>query len=275
MKLVSLTICRNSAWSIEAVLRSALRWVDECLVLDHASEDDTPAILKSLAEETGRIRVVREDDPVWHEARHRQRTLNEARDMGATHCAIIDDDEVLSENLVPRIRPAVERLDPAQMLSIPWVTLWRSLDWFRDDGKWARHYLTVCFRDTPQLHWRTQDGYDHHHRAPFGCVYKNTGTVYGGGMMHYQHASWDRLMAKQTWYQMMEMCRWPEFGVGKIMSRYAGTYDETGRHVHPVPPEWWGPEKGLIQAGEEPWQKADMERMIREKGRDYFKEILA
>ena len=285
MKLVSLTICRNSDWSIEAVLRSALKWVDECVVLDHASHDSTSAILSSLVRETKRIRVVRVDDPVWHEASHRQRTLEVARDMDATHCAIIDDDEILSENLVPRIRGALERMAPGETMNIPWVYLWRSLDRFRDDtSKWSRSYLPIGFRDSEALHWRTRGGYDHHHRGPFGCAPRNhgpfgvnsqnSGYLHGGGMLHYQHANWDRLMAKQTWYQMMELVRWPEFGIDRIKARYAPTFDETEIHTSPVPPEWWGPEKSLIRVGKPPWQKADMERMITEMGRDYFEGIL-
>lgn len=277
MKLVSLTICRNSEWCIEATLRAALRWCDAAVVLNHASDDDTLQILTRLQTEfRERITIIHESNPVWSEMRHRQRTLEHARRLGATHCAIVDDDEILCETLVPTIRDRIAALAPGEVLAIPWLMLWRSLDRYRVDphSVFARSHVTMAFADAPHLRWEPTDGYEHHARAPRGGVITRERPVNGGGVMHFQHANWRRLVAKQTWYQMMELCRWPEFGVEKIRRRYLPTLDERGLTTQPVPASWWGPEKALIQIDAEPWQERDMRRMISEKGRDYFAGIL-
>jgi len=278
MNLVALTICRNSEWCIEASLNASLRWCDSAVVLDHASADATAAILKRLQAIYGkRLTLLHEADPTWSEMRHRQRTLVAARRIGATHCAIIDDDEILTEPIAAVIRKIIGTLEPAEALLIPGLALWRSLDNYRcDNSPFGKAYVTMAFADAPLLYWQPRDhGYEHHHRAPFGVVTKRVGRQDEGGLMHFQHANWRRLIAKQQWYQMMEWQRWgKQFGAQIIRARYAPAVNETGLLLKPVPHSWWGMEKHLINLDAAPWQEADMRRMIAEKGADFFKEIL-
>ena len=276
MKLICVSVCRNEAWTVEAMVRSALRWVDDVLVLDHASTDRTPDILAGLAQETGRVTLLREPEPLWRDMAFKQRLLVTAREMGGTHIAILDADEILTANLLPVIRPMIESLEPRQVLEIPWIQLWRSLDRYRDDrSNWSRSFASMAVCDAPELYWAAVAGYEHHHhRYPFNGVPVKRLTLKEGGLLHYQHANWRRLMAKQTWYQMYEMVRWPHFGAEAIHKRYRGTYDETGLSTAAVPDGWWGPERELIRLDNPPWQEEDMQRMIMEKGSDYFKGVL-
>ena len=56
MKLVCLMPCRNEDWIIGLSARAALMWCDHLVVLDHASTDDTQAIIYDLmGEYPGRI----------------------------------------------------------------------------------------------------------------------------------------------------------------------------------------------------------------------------
>lgn len=277
MKLIALMPVRNEAWCIEASMRSALRWCDEIVVYIHSSTDETLAIILALVKEFGeRVHYLIDNDPVWREMSHRQSLLNKARKRGATHCAVVDADEILTENLVPSIRQHIEALPPQTVMQPPWITLWRSLDQYRDDSSvWSRVFVSMAFPESPHLCWQLREGgYDHHRRHPFGSnemIPWRDKTR--GGLMHMQHVSWRRVLAKQAWYRAVELTRWPEFGAAQINARYGPTTNEDGIGFSAVPADWWGPEKELIKPDAEPWQEADLRRMIAERGRDYFADL--
>jgi len=273
MRLIGLMIARNADWSLGAAIECALRWCDEVVVLIHCSHDNSvDAALEVRAATGGRVHVLVDDDPVWHEPVHRQKTLDYARNLGATHLGIVDSDEFLSLPVVERTRKLIESLEPGECLQIPWVTCWRSLDQYRVDGRWGAMYCSMAFADSPWLHWRSRDGYDHHHRHPFESrpVRQRDWTVEAGGLMHIQHASWRRLLAKQAWYKMMEMVRWPEQGAAVINQRYDPTVDETGLRLADVPFTWWGWERHMIDVDKKPWQEDDMMRMRQQWGAARF-----
>ncbi len=58
MKIVGLLPVRNEEWIIAYTLRALLRWVDEVIVLNHASTDRTGDILLEIAAETCRVLAV-------------------------------------------------------------------------------------------------------------------------------------------------------------------------------------------------------------------------
>lgn len=273
MKLIALMLARNEAWTLPASVRACLRWCDGIVMLNHCSTDDTGEVLSSLQCEFGdRVKILEEREPLWREMNHRQRTLDAARAMGATHCAIVDADEVLSENLVGSIRGRIESLEPGEVLQIPWVILWRSLDLYRSDpGIWSSAYISFAFRDSPELHWEPREnGYHHHHRHPMQSTHRKEGILHEGGLLHFQHANWRRLAAKQALYQVNEVLHYPAFTREEIRARYAGTVDETGLERVPVPAAWWGPEKGLIRLDESPWQETEVRRLVALHGRESF-----
>jgi hypothetical protein len=78
------------------------------------------------------------------------------------------------------------------------------------------------------------------------------------GLMHLQHVSRRRLMAKQTLYKMNEVLR---FGTAPdaIERKYNPTLDETGMKLAPVPAEWGVPD---VQPDAEPWQEAEVRRLL-------------
>src|SRR3954468_875088 len=97
MRLIATLPARNEDWCLGLSVRAALRWCDAVVVLNHASSDRTAKILCDVVAEVGnRLRVIHEPNPEWSEMSHRQRLLDEARSMGATHIAIVDADEVLT-----------------------------------------------------------------------------------------------------------------------------------------------------------------------------------
>lgn len=269
MNLASLTIARNESWVIGLSLRVALMWCDATVVLLHCCVDRTREIVEEVSEEyPGRVTIIEERGATWAEMSHRQRTLEEARRMGATHCAVVDADELLAGDLLPTIRADVEKLRPGTFAGIPLRNLHRSLDCYRSDTSvWGQSGTMIAFADSPALCWRARDGYDHHHRSPLGSV--ETRSIGGGGVMHLQFASRRRLAAKHAWYKMIERVRWPEKSVSEIERVYNLAMDERGVETAACPREWWQPYEHLrrhVDLSAAPWQEKECARLWREYG---------
>lgn len=264
MKLVSLTISRNSAWVIRATITHALRYCDSAVVLLHASTDETLSILRRFDE---RLTIAKLEDPQWNEMEHRQTTLNIGRELGGTHFVVIDDDEILTNNLRNKIRDWAEQIPPRACLHLPLLSCWRSLDRYRSDqgNTFSMAYKTVLFADAPGVNWQPKGKYQHHHTAPYGTEMLRWLRHDLGGYLHLQHANWDRLVTKQTWYMCMELSRW-----NKINADYRRTMDEEGLQTLPVPAEWWSKERNYIALAQPSWHAADIKRMVAERGARFF-----
>lgn len=272
---------RNSEWSIGLTARAVLRWADSLVILNHASTDRTGEIAYEIVQEhPGRVVLLDDPDPLWAEMEHRQRCLDAARRLGADAIAIIDDDELVSGNLLPRIRACFEILRPDQILELSWLCCWRSVDQYRngDASVWSRNWVSTGFRDAPDLCWHNEhDGYCFHHRhpRPRHLQYFRPIQRHEGGLLHFQHASWRRLLAKQALYQMIEVIRWPgRKAPEQIAAMYAGTVEEFGLSRSSVPAEWYEPYQDImhhLRADDPPWQELQCQRFMEQYGSEKFR----
>ncbi len=213
MKLVCTMAARNEDWVLGLSARAVLLWCDQIIILDHASTDRTFDIAQTLQNEYGRERVdiYPISDPEWNEMEHRQFMLDMARLRGATHIVYVDADEVLTSNLLPRIRDLVECVQPCSILSLPWLSMRGSIHRFETSGPWGTCDASVAFQDDPRYHWAARDGYHFHQRHPMGLPFVAFKPLHRseGGLMHLQFVSDRRLRAKQALYKMLEVIRWP------------------------------------------------------------------
>lgn len=270
---------RNEDWVLGLSLRALLMWVDEAIVLNHASTDNTGEILETVNRESGgRVHVMHEANPVWREMDHRQRLLMAARKRGATHIVILDADEVLIGTVLPHIRGWVESLPKGTTLRGPMRHCHRGISHFRHDASiWCRggYRVSIAFADAPQLGWAAVNGYDHHHREPMksrmgGNIREDMESV-----MHLQFAHWRRLTAKHALYKMSERLKYPQKSVAEIDRMYSMALDETVLGTMPVPPSWWQPYRGImhhlrIDQNEEQWQERECKRLMKQHGQKAF-----
>lgn len=276
MRLIALMAVRNESWVLGLSLRAVLRWCDSVVVLNHASTDDSVGIVIDVAEEhPGRVHLITEDNPVWLEMNQRQRMLEKARELGATHLAYVDADEVLTANLIPLMRPELEAMPPAGFLQLPMPCMWRSLYKYRDDpSPFGRSVTMVAFRDDPSLSWQPRaDGYQFHSREPRGVKQFSRGHRSIGGLMHLQFASWRRLVAKHARYKMMERVMYPEKSIAQIDQLYSMAPNEDGVSLVDAPAEWWAGYEDLVKhvdLNQIPWQEAECQRLWNEHGAEYF-----
>jgi len=279
MKLVALMLCRNESWIAGLSTRVALMWCDHLVVMNHASTDGTSAILEQVsAENPGRLTILPEPNPVWYEMAYRQRLLDAARGAGATHCAIVDSDEVLTHNLLVPIRGIIENLPAHHCLSIPMFAMWRSPYQYRSDP--ANVFSQVCtaiaFADHPSLSWYADKGYEFHHRHPYGAdLETNLADRKSGGIMHLQFSDWNRITAKHALYKILEVTRWPgKRSIAEIEWQYSNTLKEKGLQTTIAPPEWWSgyaPLFKYLRLGEVPWQAAEARRLVAMHGQSKFR----
>lgn len=270
MKLVALMPVRNESWVLALSARVALRWCDHLVILDHASADDTPAIIREIASEhSGRVTCLRNEDGLWDEMQHRQVLLQAARAEAATHIAIVDADEILTANLLPSIRATIEEIPRGSILEIPGYNLRGYMNRYHANGIWGNRWFSVAFVDDPRLGW---SGDRFHHREPMGLslhVWRAVGQGQGG-IMHLWGLNERRLVAKHAAYKMIEALRWPNKPRAEIDRMYSlafdpskdNRFDQTWRFAD-APMTWWdgyGPIMHHLRADAEPWQ----EKMCRE-----------
>lgn len=267
--IVSLTLVRNEDWVLALSARALMMWVDHAVFLDHCSTDSSPQILSALQEEyPGRVTILTENDPVWEEMRHRQRTLDKARELGANHCCIVDADEVLTGDLLPTIRDMVLACPANATMQLPWLCLRDSHLQVHRSGVWGEQSASMAFVDNPELHWSSagRGTYDHHHRPPMGRPYSAYNPVAWrkSGLMHLQFSSSLRLRAKQFWYVCSELSRWPGRETpAQVREKYSlAVYGNKDGHLTqhdlvPTPEAWWAPYADLMHhyhPDAEPWQ---------------------
>lgn len=275
MKIVATMPARNEGWIIGASARVALQWVDALIVLQHGMDSGTACMIVDLSREYGeRVIVMGELNPEWNEAEYRQRMLGKAREEGATHIALIDADEMLTANLLPRIRTMAEQMTPAECLKLPWIQAWRSIAQYRaDETTFGRARVPCLFRNSPELSFQPRAGnYQIHTRIPKGAMVRPHLDREDGGVLHFQHANWDALLAKQALYKMVERLRWPHIGVDEINNRYNGTVNEDGLQLKMIPDEWVDYRAAVpaINVDREPWQRAECKRLWEQHGAKAF-----
>lgn len=274
MNLIATIPARNEGWCIGLSSRAALMYCDSIVILDHASEDDTVEIVIGLMEESpGRVHLLSEPDPAWNEMNHRQRLLEYARGLGATHIAVVDADEVLCGDMLPNIRMKIDTLRPGRFLSTKMRNLHRSISQYRSDDSpfGSRAGTMLAFADSPQLGWSAKNGYQHHQRSPHGST--PGPMVEASGIMHLQFASWRRLLAKHAAYKVMERLKYPNKSVAEIDQMYSMAPDESGLELSDVPAPWWAPYAGFMKyldLDREPWQESKVRAAVEESSLGQF-----
>lgn len=271
MKLVAILPVRNEAWLLRVTLGSVLSWCDEVVLALHACTDESASIVREISEEHfGRVWVREYPADRWDEMNMRQSLLGAARELKATHVAIVDADELLTANLLPTIRPLIESMPRNRILHLPGYNLRHGLSEYHANGIWSNRWFSTAFVDSPELHWR---GDRFHSREPEPKRLLPWMPVLQGegGLIHFWGASERRLIAKHRFYKITETLRWPNKSHSAIETQYNQATHNTGWNFAPVPAEWLaGYDLSQIDLSGEPWQEKWSDRLIDVYGRVRF-----
>ena len=159
MKLAINMIVFNGETLIGAALRSVLPFVDEALVMDTGSNDQTMAILHGLQKEFPQLQVFQEDvqhlGPVWTGSRkdvELTRLLNVLRQRTKSEWIMrIDDDEIYPEDLMNEIND----LQPTEdYYALFWYHVPKSNPCKMWNPYFFRHLMVLrIFRNIPEISW--------------------------------------------------------------------------------------------------------------------------
>lgn len=163
MKIVAIAMARNEADIIEEGVREALRWVDDFVIYDHGSTDDTAG----LAERAGAI-VLLGDSALPFDESLRQYTLDAAGELDPDWVIRIDVDEIYHHT--PDLRQTLEHAYAAGAFC---VRAWQMEFWITFDDirrgllledervsvqkrrRWytSGHMAMVAWRHLPELRY--------------------------------------------------------------------------------------------------------------------------
>lgn len=107
MKLVSVSMVKNEEYWVWYALTSVYPHVDEILVFDNHSEDDTAAIVRSMGHIADKV-VLFERFGGTSEHENREAMLAEARRRSASHVLMLDGDEVYPDSTLAFCRQLLE-----------------------------------------------------------------------------------------------------------------------------------------------------------------------
>ena len=122
MKIVSITMLKNEEDIVESFIRYNLNILDEMIILDNFSTDNTLNILKSLKREGLPIHIIKDEDESFNQDIKLTKILYQAfDDFNADIVCVLDADEfITSDNSNPR--KILESIDCNKYYQVKWDT---------------------------------------------------------------------------------------------------------------------------------------------------------
>lgn len=273
-KIVGLIPARNESKVIEQCLHALSFYTDAIVYLDDASEDDSVALVQSVATKYNVEKIIKKE--VWQrdEPGDRNALLKAGREIGGTHFIVIDADELLTANCLTdnALLKQIKALHPGDRLMLNWVHLWKNADFFRSDEGWRYRYKDFIFCDDGLCFYSSN--FIHTARTPNNLSGKNhyiDGNDYG--MLHFQFINWSNVVKKQSWYKCLERIRTPEKSIDAINQLYTFSMDTSHVETRPVDTIWF---KGydffnpLLFDAQEQWRTEQIKQWVLLWGKDYF-----
>jgi glycosyltransferase involved in cell wall biosynthesis len=238
MKIIALMPVKNEAWILRTCLSSLEKYVDEIIVMDDNSTDNSVAIARSfntIIHTNGKSEIT-----YFSEHNVREKLLELGRSRGGTHFVFLDADETFSSNIGPdQFKEKVSALKPGEKLFLQWVPLWKSIKQFRQD---AHGFFVKISKDFVFCDDKTS----HHAYAYIGvnrtpgdnkhdnCTYMKPED---GVVLHFQYISWERNEYKQAWYKCSEYIN-GERSPRRINATYRHLLDDRHSFIVETPKEW-------------------------------------
>jgi hypothetical protein len=220
-KIVGLVAVHNESSFIKHCLQAMAEYTDAIVVLDDVSEDDTVAVIESVARECNVERLIRKT--VWQrdEKGDKNMLLMAGREIGGTHFVMLDADEMFVAPCKKHnwLRNQILSLKPGQIICFPMMNVWNGLGHYRDDEdmsprhrKWKGICAVLC--DDGQCSYEENQvwgpsGALHVTRIPANRVCDESEkniliTDINHGLLHYKYVNMEDVTVKKIWYMCVE-----------------------------------------------------------------------
>jgi glycosyltransferase involved in cell wall biosynthesis len=227
-QLVCLTPVRNEAWVLDRFLRAASMWADAIVVLDHASDDESAQI----AQQFPKVHLTRAPQPSYQI--HRATLVDAARALvpGPRVLVALDADEFIASDAWHADEMRDFLLSPPGTLArMRWINVLP-----REPRAWIPPTrLDFMFVDDGS----SFNAHDMH--GPRLPLAKAGATVDldGPKVIHLQYLDWERMRAKQRWYQAQERIEHPRKRPIQIYRQYHHMDAISPTERHPLHQEWF------------------------------------
>lgn len=123
MKIISTSFVKNESDIVESFIRYQLNLVDEMIILDNFSTDNTPEIINSLIDEGLPIHLINDDNTFDSLDIKMTKMVHQAVDeYGADLICLLDCDEFIYSTNGEHPRQVLESLDHSKFHLIKWTT---------------------------------------------------------------------------------------------------------------------------------------------------------
>ncbi len=185
---------------LEEVLTDAIRYVDEVMILDDASTDNTVSLCERVLKDIPHKIVVNSESMFHIEGQLRKKQWDETVKMNPDWILFLDADEVL-ENRMTEILPHLMNNNDVDLFCFRLYDMWDS-DHYRSDSLWNAHtrYMPFMLRYQPKFKYRFN--MDNHHcgRMPMNIFHQPYANIdvrvkhYGWMREEDRKAKYDRYM---------------------------------------------------------------------------------
>jgi glycosyltransferase involved in cell wall biosynthesis len=228
--LVCLTPVRNEAWILERFLRAASSWADLIVVLDQGSSDGS----LEIAERFPKVALTKYPQATFDEPARRAMLveLGRAAAPGPRILVSLDADEVIAADAWRQQEMrAFLASEPGTVGRMRWINV------LPDEPRaWIPPSLTDFmfiddgspFRGEP-MHGPRLPGYDQ----------RKWVDLVGPKVLHLQYLDWQRMRAKQRWYQALERIEYPRKRPIQIYRQYHHMDAIDAAERHSLADEWF------------------------------------
>jgi len=235
MKKIALMPVKNEAWIIQKTLFALTQFCDVIIVADQGSTDGTLDIVHRFE----KVQVI-ENTEKYHSHRVRTLLLNAARDFDGYNLIFnFDADEIPAATILDQnVFQEILSIPQGTSVILPWIQLWRSTNWYRNDNSvWSNSKKHFLFRDDRKCGYETKGfDIDHAPRVPTKTL-ENTLIIDDIPVLHYQFVVFERMLAKQRWYRLLELLTTNK-SAESINESYIITRDEREIHLDALPNKW-------------------------------------
>lgn len=274
MKVIALMPVKNEAWILDYTLACLKDFVDEIIVVNDGSIDES----KNISTKYKKVTLYENKQRIsagWPEFSIREKLLSLGREHSGTHFICIDADEIISYNFLDNIDEYISKLRKGLKLSLQWLALWKSPYVYRDDNSvWSSNFKDFIVYD---------DGKMSHDYAFIG-VGRTPGVnspdkivkvePEDGVVLHYQGAAWQRSQLKQGWYRCSELIKYPNTEK-TINDKYSITLDDPTAKCSPIRTNWLhdiGVPRNIEDQGSN-WHLDSIKAYFRTYGAKYFEKL--